>query len=252
MATSPIRDTDRFIAQRTGVGNNQNYWVDGDDFKDFVPPFEVGTCMAFWQAEAPMFWTRTKDASHQAPPGGKKTGFQHATARVISGSPNNTTSGSRTVQQVCNASIGIPMNNHTHGVSVNSHSHGGASASHGHGVTENSHSHGSASSGGAHTHTWTAGTSSQGSVRARIMNAVLGRVNKVTWPPAGGSGGPSGSVGVGFSVNKKAMSFTCASANAPVTINHVANSNVTGSSVGNTMNFAVKYCDCILATKDIY
>lgn len=250
MAISPIRDLDKFLVERTDGGSVKNYYCFGEDFKDFVPPFEVGTCMAFWQTAAPMFWTRTSDSSHAAPPGGKKTGFQHATARVISGTPDNNTRGSRTVQQVCNANIAIPLNNHTHGVSVNNHGHSGAAASHGHGVTENSHSHGSASSGGSHKHTWRAGTPSYGTVRPRIMNLWKG--DPITWPSAGGSGGPSGASGVSFSVSNKSMSFTCASANAPVTINHVANSNVTGSSVGNKMSFAVKYCDCILATKDPY
>ena len=249
MAISPIRDLDKFLVERTDGGSVQNYYCFGEDFKDFVPPFEVGTCMAFWQTAAPMFWTRTSDSSHAAPPGGKKTGFQHATARVISGTPDNNTRGSRTVQQVCNSSIGIPLNNHTHGVSVNTHSHGGASGSHGHGVTENSHSHGGGG-GGAHAHTWTAAASSHGSERGgRQMDR---KNNFCGFPSAGGGGGSSGSSTVGFSVSNANMSFTCATANAPVTINHVANSNVSGSSVGNSMSFAVKYCDCILATKDPY
>jgi hypothetical protein len=241
MATTPIRDTDRFIVQRS----SKNYWVDGDDFKDFVPPFEVGTCMAFWQAVAPMFWTRTDDASHEAPPGGKKTGFQHATARVISGAPNNTTAGSRTVQQVCNASIGIPLNNHTHTVKTSSHNHSSVTKSHGHGVTENSHSHGG-SGGGAHGHTWTAGTGvSKGNGNPTIMNMI--RPEPMTWSSVSGGSGTSGASGVGFKDNKGTMSFGCGNGSPSVSINHV-----TGSNVGNTLNFAVKYCDCILATKDTY
>lgn len=240
MPLTPIRDTDRFITQRSG----KNYWVECDDFKDFVPPFEVGTCMAFWQPTAPMFWTRTDDPAHEAPPGGKKTGFQHATARVIDGAPDNSTRGSKTVQDVCNSAISIPMNNHTHGVSTGSHNHGAVTAGHGHGVTENSHTHGG-SGAGAHSHTWSAGDPGGGTTTVRSMNLKNGE--PMTWSDAGGSSGSSSGSGVGFSVNNGTMSFSCSTDNASVSIAHV-----TGGNVGNTMDFSVKYCDCILATKDVY
>lgn len=230
-----IRDTDTFIIERA----EKNHHVTGEDIRDYVPPFEPGVKVAFFQSRAPVGWTQI-------------SGVNNTTIKIVHTDVGpglgGRTLGSTEFTSCFTSSVAVPMPSHTHTFSQSNHNHALTGNGHGHGCNFNGgHSH-SGGGGGGHTHP------------ARLTG--MGGPNKWHSDLTGGSGS-----GGSYSTGSGGGTFSFGASKSGVS---VSNANVTGSpsaktlSVGTsnpvdvsgtnspTINMELKYRDCIICSKDVY
>lgn len=227
-----IRDTDRFLIERGTP--YKNYYATAKEFSDYIPSFKPGTVCLFYENTAPEGWTQVTD-----------TTVDESIIRLIEtggsgGSLNNTMDFK---DGFANRTPPIPR--HKHNSTGNSHTHSVSSQSHGHGVNNPTHNHTLATAAHTHSNVATYRTDQNGgNLKPRGGETTPSIATVTTSGASGGGGGASGS-NMTCSVNNSSNTAYGSTGNA--------NAGVTGinsASIGSTMDFRVKYSECILCTKD--
>jgi hypothetical protein len=208
-----------------------------------IPDFiNTGSRMVFYQASAPTSWTKVTTNE-----------LNHAAFRVVTGFGGGSGGSSGFTDVFTTRSVPLPQHNHTgYTGSAGNHSHGGSTGSAG------NHSHsGSTGSAGAHNH---------GIYDPGHQHTVPTVRNGETESGNGDDGGSKTNSttsrnSTGISINGVGHHSHSLSINANGSHSHVLAINSAGDhshgvtinnagTAGASMNFAVKYVDVIICSKD--
>jgi len=225
---SKLRDTDLFIIERSQF----NYRMESQDMLDYVEAIPPGTKVLFNNTTAPLGWTKDTTAA-----------INNTHIRVVSSNGGRVeTSGSAFTDIF--KSISIKVAKHKHGTNEGNHSHSASLANHTHGLSDPGHGH-STSRAGGHGHTFNIGGRGGGnSSHYDGSNNRATNRNPVNSNPADdGGGGAISAAATGVSINSGTASGTS------------GNNTSTGVTIRNAgsatnWNFAIRYNDCIICSKD--